>query len=80
MFETIEKYFNDVLLARPSQQLTPRDEENLQHDVFLASRLGMGGVYVGGDKYFDMIDTFLVNADEHEKTKTALILGNAGIF
>lgn len=79
MFETIEKYLKEVLLARPRVQRTQRDEENLQHDVFLASRLGLGGTYVGGDRYLDMIDKYLLDDDGDEKFKTVVVLGNAGM-
>ncbi|EDO32345.1 predicted protein, partial [Nematostella vectensis] len=75
MFETIKKYFNEVLLAFPAESLKEQDLENVQHDVFLASRLGMGGAYVGGAKYISMIDRHLSTKGQ---SRPIVVLGNAG--
>ncbi len=78
MYETIEKYLQEVVLARPVQKLSPMEEERVQHDVFRVSRLAMGGVFVGGDEYLKQIDNHVKSQSEEESPKHLVVAGDAG--
>jgi len=78
MYETIEKYLREVFLARPMKKLPVLEEERAQHDVFMVSRLAMGGVYVGGDDYMNQIDRHVKSQSEEESPKHLVVTGDAG--
>lgn len=78
MYETIEKYLQEVILARPVQKLSALEEERVQHDVFRVSRLAMGGVFVGGDDYLNRIDNHVKSQSEEESPKHLVVTGDAG--
>ncbi|XP_068711774.1 TPR repeat-containing protein DDB_G0287407-like isoform X2 [Montipora foliosa] len=78
MYETIEKYLREVFLARPMQTLSALEEERVLHDVFMVSRLAMGGVYVGGADYMSMIDIHVKSQTDKENPKHLVITGDAG--
>ncbi|KAL9984671.1 hypothetical protein ACROYT_G006994 [Oculina patagonica] len=78
IYETIEKYLQEVVLARPVQKLSPMEEERVQHDVFRVSRLAMGGVFVGGDEYLKQIDNHVKSQSEEESPKHLVVAGDAG--
>jgi len=78
MYETIEKYLREVFLARPMKKLPVLEEERAQHDVFMVSRLAMGGVYVGGDDYMNQIDRHVKSQSEEESAKHLVVTGDAG--
>ena len=78
MYETTEKYLREVFLARPMQTLSALEEERVLHDVFMVSRLAMGGVYVGGADYMSMIDIHVKSQTDKENPKHLVITGDAG--
>lgn len=78
MYETIEKYLQEVILARPVQQLSALEEERVQHDVFRVSRLAMGGVFMGGDVYLNRIDNHVKSQNQEESPKYLVVTGDAG--
>ena len=78
MYETIEKYLREVLLAKPSQRLSPLEEERGLHEVFMVSRLAMGGAYVGGAGYMTMIDSHVKSQTGKKNPKHLIITGVAG--
>ena len=78
MYETIEKYLREVFLARPVKKLSPLEEERSRHDVFMVSRLGMGGVYVGGESYMNQIDSHVKSESEEDNPKHLVVIGEAG--
>ena len=78
MYDTIEKYLREELFARPVQKLSPLEEERALHDVFMVSRLAMGGVYVGGEEYMNRIDSHFKTQTEEEKPKHLVVTGSAG--
>lgn len=78
MYETIEKYLREVFLAKPSQRLSPLEEERGLHEVFMVSRLAMGGAYVGGAGYMTMIDSHVKSQAGKKNPKHLVITGVAG--
>lgn len=78
MYDTIEKYLRDEFLTRPVKVLSPLEEERALHDVFMVSRLAMGGVYVGGEEYMNQIDNHLKTQTEKDNPKHLLVTGLAG--
>ena len=78
MYEAIEKHLREEILARPVQTLSSLEEERTQHDVFMVSRLAMGGVYVGGDDYMKRIDDHIKSQSEEESPKHLVVTGDAG--
>ena len=78
MYETIEKYLREVFLARPVKILSPLEEERSLHDVFMVSRLGMGGVYVGGESYMNQIDNHVKSQSDEDSPKHLVVIGEAG--
>ena len=78
MYETIEKYLREVFLARPVKILSPLEEERSLHDVFMVSRLGMGGVYVGGESYMNQIDNHVKSQSDEDSAKHLVVIGEAG--
>ena len=80
MFETIKHYFEKVLFATPAKKLNPLDQERQQHDIYLVSRLALGNVFVGGDKFLKQLDNFASGSSEGTGTNQALaIVGGGGI-
>ena len=78
MFETIEKYFREVLLVQSVQELSPLEKERAQHDVFLVSSLAMGDVYEGGERYLKEIDDHVALQTPTEPATPLLVIGPAG--
>lgn len=78
MYETIEKYLQEVILARPVQKLSALEEERTHHDAFRVSRLAMGGVFVGGDDYLSRLDNFVKWQSTEESPKHVVVTGDAG--
>ena len=78
MYETIEKYLQEVVLARPVQKLSPLEEERVHHDAFRVSRLAMGGVFVGGDDYLSRLDNHVKSQSTEESPKYLVVTGDAG--
>ena len=78
MYETIEKYLQDVILARPVQKLSALEEERVHHDAFRVSRLAMGGVFVGGDDYLSRLDNHIKSQSTEESPKHLVVTGDAG--
>lgn len=76
MFETIEKYFREVLLIQQVKELSPLEKERAQHDTFRVSSLAMGDVYEGGESYLKEIDDHVTS---QSKPGTPLVvIGEAG--
>ena len=78
MYETIEKYLQEVILAHPVEKLSALEEERVQHDVFRVSRLAMGGVFVGGDDYLNRIDNHVKSQSNEESPNYLVVTGEAG--
>lgn len=79
MYETIEKYLKEVILARPVQKLLALEEERAHHDAFRVSRLAMGGVFVGGDDYLSRLDNHVKSGQSREESpKHLVVTGDAG--
>ena len=80
MYETIEKYLQDVILARPVQKLSALEEERVHHDAFRVSRLAMGGAFVGGDDYLSRLDNHIKSQSTavEESPKHLVVTGDAG--
>ena len=78
MYETIEKYLKEVILARPVQNLSALEEERAHHDAFRVSRLAMGGVFVGGDDYLSRLDNHVKSQSREESPKHLVVTGDAG--
>ena len=78
MYDTIATYMRDVLLAKPTQLMTPLEEERNRHDLYRMSRLAMGGVYVGGENYVNLIDEHVKSSGGEEGCRHLVIQGDAG--
>ena len=78
MYDTIAKYLREVFLARPVKKLSGLEEERALHDVFMVSRIAMGGVYVGGDNYMNQIDRHVKAQTGEENLKHLVVTGDAG--
>lgn len=78
MYETIEKYLKEVILARPVQKLSALEEERAHHDAFRVSRLAMGGVFVGGDDYLSRLDNHVKSQSREESPKHLVVTGDPG--
>ena len=78
MYDTIAKYLREVFLARPVQKLSSLEEERALHDVFMVSRIAMGGVYVGGSDYMNQIDSHVKLQSGEENPKHLVVTGDAG--
>ena len=44
----------------------------------MVSRLGMGGVYVGGESYMNQIDSHVKSQSDEDNPKHLVVIGEAG--
>ena len=78
MYETIEKYLREAFFFFFLKKMSPLEEERSLHDVFMVSRLGMGGVYVGGESYMNQIDSHVKSQSDEDNPKHLVVIGEAG--
>ena len=78
MFETIEKYFREVLLLQPVHQLSPLEKVRVQHDAFRVISLAMGDVYEGGERYMEEIYSHVTSQIDGKPATPIVVLGEAG--
>ena len=79
MFDTIKRHFAEVLLARPIKELSPLEQERLQHDAYRVSRLALGNVYAGGEKILKQLDDYAAaNGEGTSDQQPLVVLGGGG--
>ncbi|XP_038069674.1 TPR repeat-containing protein DDB_G0287407-like [Patiria miniata] len=76
MFETVHSFLETFL--KPQRALSGPEAERLEHHAFLLQKLGMGGMYIGGEGYLEAVDNHVLHDRDGYKNKHLLIVGEPG--
>ncbi|XP_022080211.1 TPR repeat-containing protein DDB_G0287407-like [Acanthaster planci] len=76
MFETVHSFLETFL--KPQKALSRLEAERLEHHAFLLQKLGMGGMYIGGEKYLETVDNHVLKGRSGYIDKHLLIIGDPG--
>ena len=78
MFETVQNFL--VKFLKPQRALSAPEAERLEHHAFLLQKLGMGGMYIGGESYLEEVDKHVLDDKNDYKERHLLIVGEPGDF
>ena len=78
MYEAVQDFLREFV--KPQKALSGPETERLEHHAFLIQKLGMGGMYVGGEGYLDEVDKHVSKSRNDYKNKHLLVLGEPGML